>query len=189
MTRQSICFWHDLAFFLFCKFPIKLKKKIDLEERTMSATRDEDEKTIADLVEKYINENDVNKFKILRAHSEPKLRYSIFKIFTLFVMCSQFKITEEYFFSFFMIIGLSSSSCIRESLFQILYKYFPREVQDTINFKYKGNRPNILTFVKYRFIVWNTLFLIQFDELHPTIMKKEQNILLKFWIVNTLHTV
>ncbi len=49
-------------FFLFCKFRIKLKKKIDLEGRTMPPTRDADEKAIADLVEKYINENDVMVF-------------------------------------------------------------------------------------------------------------------------------
>ncbi len=34
--------------------------------------------------------------EILRAQSEPGPRYSIFKIFTLYVMCLQFKISEEF---------------------------------------------------------------------------------------------
>ncbi len=39
-----------------------MKKKIDLKEKRMPPIRDADEKATADLVEKYINENDVMVF-------------------------------------------------------------------------------------------------------------------------------
>jgi len=44
-----------------------------------------------------------NKFKILCAHSEPEPRCSIFKVFTLYVMCSKFNISAEFFFLMFWI--------------------------------------------------------------------------------------
>ncbi len=70
--------WH---FFLFIKFLIKLKKKIDLKEKRMPPTRDADEKAIADLVEKYINENDVT-------WSFPNLSVYIVKKIVCFLLIS-----------------------------------------------------------------------------------------------------
>jgi hypothetical protein len=46
------------------------------------------------------SQRQTNKVKLLAAVGGPLDRYSIFKVFTLYVMCTQFKMSKE-FFSFF----------------------------------------------------------------------------------------
>jgi hypothetical protein len=103
-------------------------------------------------------------------------------------MCPQLKISEEFFF-FFRDGWIELFKLHQKKYVSNLEKYFTKKAQDTIICKYKGARPKILTFVKYFFLIWNILFLMQLDELYSTITKKEKKILLKLSIVDTLHTV
>ncbi len=126
-----------------------------------------------------------NKFKIWRARNGPESKYSIFKVFTLYVMCAQFKILEEFFF-FFRDGWIELVESPKKKYVSNLKVFFTKKVQDSIIFKYNETRPKILTFVNIFFKFEIYFFLMQLEGVYPIIAKK---ILLKLWIVVTLHTV
>jgi len=133
-----------------------------------------------------------NGFKILRAHSEWGPKYSNFKAFTVYLMCSQFKwILADLFFLFSLWLDrahwvLQEKLCFSPPTFK--KHYFRKSVRYYDFSNIRGNRSRILIFVKYVLRVWNIVFLVELVELYPAITKKEKTNRLKFWIVSTLDT-
>jgi len=135
---------------------------------------------------------ETNAFKILRAYSEWGLRYSNFKVFTVYRMCSQLKIWVDLFFVFSLWLD-RAHRVLQEKLCFKLLKHILRISEFLICFLLYLKNNSIVRFfgknIFWKLKGWNIVFPVEFDELYPAIMKKQKTNRLKFSIVSTFDTL